>query len=178
MYTPAFAANFRAVRMAAIRRCQWRWIEVKEMKKNLIVLVALLIPLAGIAKDKQGGPDYVPITQYSTLAQTYGASTGSIYALFDFAEPYLLHSIELTVDRLGATTTECDSEIQLHDKVNPGYTVLARKSWRSAGDTGILRLEFPTPVLVDPQTHTLALMIEPTSGGYCAVTLNGIASAP
>jgi hypothetical protein len=146
--------------------------------KKLIILFALMIPLASIAKDKEGGPDYAPITDYATLAQTFGASTGTIYALFDFTEPYLLHSIELTVDHLGANTTECDSELQLHDNLNPGYTVLAKKSWRSAGDTGILRLEFPTPVLIDPNTHILGLMIEPTSGGYCAVNLNGIASTP
>ena len=177
MSTRDFAATSRAVRIVAIRHYQWCSIEVKKMKK-LIILFVLLVPIAGIAKDKGGGADYVPITDYVTLSQTYGASTGSIYQLFDFTAPYLLHSIELTIDRMGTTTTECDSEIQLHDKLNPGYTVLARKSWRSAGDMSILRLEFPTPVLIDPQTHGLGLMIEPTSGGHCAVTLNGIASAP
>ena len=150
--------------------------------KKLIILFALLIPFVGIAKDKGEGPDYVSITQYVTLAETYNATTGTIYSLFDFTGPYLLHSIELRFDSWGDTTTECESEIQLHDMVNLSYEVLARKSWRSAEDTSILRLEFPTPVLIDPQTHALGLMIEPSgstsSGGRCGLTLNAIASAP
>jgi hypothetical protein len=139
----------------------------------------MLIPFAGIAKDKGGGPDYVPITDYVVKAQTYNAMTGSVYQMFDFTEPFLLNSIEVILDNWGATTTECESQIQLHDLINPSYetmVVLVKKSWRSAEDNSILRLEFPTPVLIDPQTHALAFMIQP-SGGFCGLTLNAIASA-
>lgn len=150
--------------------------------KKLIILFALLIPFAGIARDKGEGPDYVPITDYVVLAETYNATTGSIYSLFDFTEPYLLHSIELRFDSWGDTTIECESEIQLHDMVNLSYEVLAKKSWRSAEDTSIVRLEFPTPVLIDPQTHALGFMIHPrgstSSGGRCGLNIHAIASAP
>ena len=159
-----------------MRRYRWHKMKVTIMKM-LIVLFALLVPFSGIAKDKGEDPAYVPVTAYATLAQTYGATTGTIYNTFDFTAPYVLYSIELRLDSWGSATTECESEIQLHDTVNLSYTVLAKKSWRAVDDISILRLEFPTPVLIDPETHVLGLMIQP-NGGFCSVTFNGIASGP
>ena len=147
------------------------------LMKKLIVLFALLVPFSGIAKDKGEDLAYVPATAHVTLAQTYGATTGTIYNTFDFTAPYVLYSVELRLDGWGNATTECKSEIQLHDILNMSYTVLAKKSWRAADDISILRLEFPTPVLIDPENHVVGLMIHPT-GGYCSVTFNGIASGP